>query len=143
MLGHRENGASQNFSILSGLRQCFRLHQRFLVGDGGCVQGGCWQTQGDRLLLSGVSVRVLCPCLVSAMKLARVSSRPSLGAAWVRTLARVKQSSEMGGRAFRRRHSLPVRNVVQSAEYSVAFYPELQMPRLQYLWQENAWASLR
>jgi superfamily II DNA or RNA helicase len=80
-------------------------------------------------------------CLINCMKLTEGFDEPSLKTAWVRDSGK-GPTMQMGGRAFRKHPTLPVKNIVQSSDTRWPFM-KTAMPRMQYLWQNNAWASLQ
>lgn len=79
-------------------------------------------------------------CLINCMVLTEGFDEPSLQTAWVRDSGR-GCTMQMGGRAFRLFADLPVKQIVQSKNTRWPFM-KTAMPRLQYTWQNNEWASL-
>ena len=120
------------------LEQCFQLQQIFrergVVSE--VVTG---DSDVDQQLVRFRTGEI--NCLINCMKLTEGFDEPSLKTAWVRDSGK-GPTMQMGGRAFRKHPSLPVKNIVQSADTRWPFL-KTAMPRLQYLWQGNAWASLQ
>lgn len=80
-------------------------------------------------------------CLINCMKLTEGFDEPALHTAWVRDSGK-GCTMQMGGRAFRIHPKLPVKNIVQSKNTRWPFI-RTAMPHMQYLWQNDAWASLK
>ena len=120
------------------LQECFRLHgifrERGVVSD--VVTGDSdWESQLDRFREGEI------PCLINCMKLTEGFDEPSLQTAWVRDSGK-GCTMQMGGRAFRKHADLPVKQIVQSKNTRWPFI-RTAMPRMQYLWQGDTWASLQ
>jgi len=120
------------------LEQCFKLQQIFrergVVSE--VVTG---DSDVDQQLVRFRTGEI--NCLINCMKLTEGFDEPSLKTAWVRDSGK-GPTMQMGGRAFRKHPDLPVKNIVQSADTRWPFI-KTAMPRLQYLWQSNTWASLQ
>lgn len=80
------------------------------------------------------------PVLINCMKLTEGWDEPSLQTAFIRDSGK-GPTMQMGGRAFRKFASLPVKQIVQSKQTK---WPLLRtaMPKQQYIWQEDSWLSL-
>lgn len=120
------------------LQECFKLHgifrERGIVSD--VVTGESdWEEQLDMFRNGDL------PCLINCMKLTEGFDEPSLQTAWVRDSGK-GCTMQMGGRAFRKHADLPVKQIVQSKNTRWPFI-RTAMPRMQYLWQNDAWASLQ
>jgi superfamily II DNA or RNA helicase len=120
------------------LEQCFKLQQIFReLGVVSEVVTG--DSDVDQQLVRFRTGEI--QCLINCMKLTEGFDEPSLKTAWVRDSGK-GPTMQMGGRAFRKHPDLPVKNIVQSADTHWPFI-KTAMPRLQYLWQSNTWASLQ
>ncbi len=120
------------------LEQCNKLHSIFLrAGIASEVVTGDsdWEAQLDRFKDGSI------PCLINCMKLTEGFDEPSLQTAWVRDSGK-GCTMQMGGRAFRKFAALPVKNIVQSKNTKWPFI-KTAMPEYQYLWQNDAWMSLK
>lgn len=80
-------------------------------------------------------------CLINCMKLTEGFDEPSLHTAWVRDSGK-GCTMQMGGRAFRKHPDLPVKNIVQSKNTRWPFI-KTALPVIQYVWQNDEWASLQ
>ncbi len=120
------------------LEQCFRL-QQILRERGVVSEVVTGDSEVDQQLERFRSGEIT--CLINCMKLTEGFDEPSLKTAWVRDSGK-GPTMQMGGRAFRKHPDLPVKNIVQSSDTRWPFI-KTAMPRLQYLWQSNAWASLQ
>lgn len=120
------------------LQECFKLHgifsERGIASD--VVTGESdWEEQLDMFRNGDL------PCLINCMKLTEGFDEPSLQTAWVRDSGK-GCTMQMGGRAFRKHPDFPVKQIVQSKNTRWPFI-RTAMPRYQYLWQSDAWASLQ
>lgn len=120
------------------LQECFKLHgifrERGIMSD--VVTGESdWEEQLDMFRNGDL------PCLINCMKLTEGFDEPSLQTAWVRDSGK-GCTMQMGGRAFRKHADFPVKQIVQSKNTRWPFI-RTAMPRMQYLWQNDAWASLQ
>lgn len=120
------------------LNECFNLHQilrsRGVHSD--VVTGDTdWEYQLERFRNGETR------CLINCMKLTEGFDEPSLHTAWVRDSGK-GCTMQMGGRAFRKHPDLPVKQIVQSKNTRWPFI-RTAMPRMQYLWQNEEWASLQ
>ena len=120
------------------LTQCFELQgllkSRGIVSE--VVTGDTdWEAQLELFRTNQV------PCLINCMKLTEGFDEPSIKTAWVRDSGK-GCTMQMGGRAFRKHASQQFKNIVQSKESRWPFI-KTAMPDYQYLWQDNAWMSLK
>lgn len=122
----------------SNLAQCYQLQRIFndrgvicdvVTGDSDCEE------QLERFKNGEL------PCLINCMKLTEGFDEPSLQTAWVRDSGK-GCTMQMGGRAFRKHPDFPVKQIVQSKNTKWPFI-RTAMPRMQYLWQNDEWASLQ
>lgn len=120
------------------LEQCFALQQEFQKRGvfSEVVTGSSDRDEQLERFRNGQN-NVLINCMV----LTEGFDEPSLKTAWVRDSGK-GCTMQMGGRAFRLHPDLPVKQIVQSKN---TYWPFMKtaMPRMQYVWQNDAWLSLQ
>lgn len=120
------------------LEQCFALHNIFrdrgVVSE--VVTGSSNREEQLERFRTGEN-----KCLINCMTLTEGFDEPSLETAWVRDSGK-GCTMQMGGRAFRLHPDFPVKKIVQSKNTRWPFM-KTAMPRMQYVWQDDDWLSLR
>lgn len=80
-------------------------------------------------------------CLINCMVLTEGFDCPALKTAWIRDSSK-GPTMQMGGRAFRKYHDLPYKQIVQSVHTKWPFI-KTALPLQQWVWTEDDWRSLK